>query len=143
LRPAWEKIKYSLAFPVTTKTYQHPRLTKSKAGFATYVDHLRVVEAWNVADARRTAREKKVKEEGEDLQERNERLRLTVVPGGRERLKQSMQYSTSRDPMFNGQDKAAGVKHAMELSEVLVRATNIYQYDTWITNFFGGISCSI
>jgi hypothetical protein len=31
--------------------------------------------------------------------------------------------------MFNGQDKAAGVKHAMELSEVPAPATNIYQYD--------------
>jgi hypothetical protein len=137
LRPPWGKIKYSLAFPVTAKPYQHPRLTKSKAGFATYADHLRVVEAWNAADARRTAREKKLKEEGEYLQKRNERLRLMVVPEGRERLKQNMQYSPSRDPMFNGQDKAAGVKHAMELSEVPAPATNIYQYDAWITNFFG------
>jgi hypothetical protein len=39
--------------------------------------------------------------------------------------------------MFNGQDIAAGVKHAMELSEVPVQATNIYQYDAWITNFLG------
>jgi hypothetical protein len=54
LRPAWGKIKYSLSFPVTTKPYQHPRLTKIKVGFATYADHLRVVEAWNAADARRT-----------------------------------------------------------------------------------------
>jgi hypothetical protein len=39
--------------------------------------------------------------------------------------------------MFNGQDKAAGVKHAMELSEVLAPATSIYKYDAWITDFFG------
>jgi hypothetical protein len=60
-----------------------------------------------------------------------------VVPEGRERLKQNMQYSPSRDPVFNGQDKAAGVKHPMELSEVPTPATNIYQYDAWITNFLG------
>jgi hypothetical protein len=128
LRQAWGKIKYSLAFPVTTKTYQHPRLAKSKVGLATYDDHLRVVEAWNAADARRTAREKKL-EEGEYLEKRNERLRLMVVPEARERLKQNMQYSPNRDPMFNGQDKAAGVKHAMELSEVPAPTTNICQYD--------------
>jgi hypothetical protein len=60
-----------------------------------------------------------------------------IVPEGRERLKQNMQYSTTRDPMFNGQDKAAGVKHAMELSKVPAPATNMYQYDAWITNSFG------
>jgi hypothetical protein len=38
-----------------------------------------VVEAQNAADARRTAREKKLKEEGEYLEKRNERLRLMVV----------------------------------------------------------------
>jgi hypothetical protein len=139
LRLAWGKIKYSLAVPVTAEPYQHPRLAKSKVGFATYADHLRVVEAWNAADARRTAREKKLKEEGEYLRKSNERLRLVVVPKGRERLKQNMQYSPSRDPMFNGQDKAAGVKHALELSEVPALATNIYQYDAWIAIFWGHI----
>jgi hypothetical protein len=39
--------------------------------------------------------------------------------------------------MFNGQDKAAGVKHAMELSEVPAPARSFYQYDEWITDFFG------
>jgi hypothetical protein len=62
-----------------------------------------------------------------------------VVHEGRKRLKQNMQYSPSRDPMFNGQDKAAGVKHAMELSEVPSPTTNINQYDVWITDFLGHI----
>jgi hypothetical protein len=116
LRAAWKKIKYSIAFPITAKPYQHPRLTKSKAGFATYADHMRVVEAWDAADASPAAREKKLKEEEEYLEKRNERLRVMVVPEGRgECLKQNMRYSPSRDPMFKGQDKAAGVKHAMEL----------------------------
>jgi hypothetical protein len=138
LRAAWGEIKHSIiAFPFTAKPYPHPRLTKSKDGFATYVDHLRVVEAWDAADARRAAREKKLKEEEEYLEKRNERLRVVVVPEGRERLKQNIQYSPSRDPMFNGQDQTAGVKHAMELSEVLAPATNMYQYDAWITDFFG------
>jgi hypothetical protein len=47
---------------MTAKRYQYPRLTKSKAGFATHFDHLRVVEAWDAADAWRAAREKKLKE---------------------------------------------------------------------------------
>jgi hypothetical protein len=38
-------------------------MTKSKDGFATYVDHMRVVEAWDVANARRAARVKKLKKE--------------------------------------------------------------------------------
>jgi hypothetical protein len=59
-----------------------------------------------------------------------------VVPEGRERLKQNMQYSPSRDPMFNGQDKAAGVKLAMELSEVPAPTRLFYHYDAWITDFF-------
>jgi hypothetical protein len=67
----WGKIKYSIAFPITAKPYQHPRVAKSKAGFATYVDHLRVVEAWDAADARRTAREKKTEEEEPYLEKRN------------------------------------------------------------------------
>jgi hypothetical protein len=77
-----------------------------------------VVEAREAADARRAAREKELQEEDDYLHKRNERLRVMVVPEGRERLKQNMQYSPSRDPMFNGQDKAAGVKHDMDLSEV-------------------------
>jgi hypothetical protein len=48
--------------PITAKPYQHPRLTKAKASFATYVDHLRMVEAREAADARRAAREKKLQE---------------------------------------------------------------------------------
>jgi hypothetical protein len=135
LRAGWWKRKFSIAFSITAKPHQRPRLTKSKAGFATYDDHLRVVEAWDAADARRAAREKKLKEEEEYLEERNERLRVMIVHEGRERLKQNMQYSSSRDPMLNGHDKAAGVKHAMELSEVPAPATNIYQYDAWITDF--------
>jgi hypothetical protein len=99
LRAAWGKLKYSIAFLIIAKPYQHPRLTKSNAGFATYADHLRVVEAWDAADARRAAREKKLKEEEEYLQKRNERLRvMMVVPEGRERLKHNMQYSPSGDP---------------------------------------------
>jgi hypothetical protein len=74
-----------------------------------------VVEAWDAADARRAAREKKLKEEEKYLEKRNERPRVMVAHEGRERLKRNMQYSPRRDPMFNGQDKAAGVKHGIEL----------------------------
>jgi hypothetical protein len=81
---------------MTAKPYQHPRLTKAKAGFATYVVHLRVVEAREVADARRAAREKELREEDEYLHKRNERLRVMVVREGREHLKQNMQYSPRR-----------------------------------------------
>jgi hypothetical protein len=48
-----------------------------------------------------------------------------------------MQYSPSRDPMLNGRDKAAGLKHAIELSELLALAMSFYQYDAWITDFSG------
>jgi hypothetical protein len=96
-----------------------------------------VVDAWDVADARRVARQKKLKEEEKYLEKRNERLRVMVVPHGRERLNQNMQYSPNRVPIFNGQDKVAFVKHAIKLSEVLALATNIYHYDTLITDFFG------
>jgi hypothetical protein len=88
LRATWgTKVKYSIAFPTIAKPYEHPRLTKSKVGFATYADHMRVVEAWDAADARRAAREKKLKEEEEYLEKGNEQLRVMVVPEGRERLK--------------------------------------------------------
>jgi hypothetical protein len=118
-------------------TNQHPRETKSKDGFATYVDHLLVVEAWGATDPRRAAREKKLKEEEGYLEKRNDRLRVIVVHEGRDLIKQNMQYSPSRDPMFNGQDKAVGVKHTVKLSEVPAPATSIYQYDAWFTGFFG------
>jgi hypothetical protein len=86
LRRAWGNIKHKPFLPMTAKPYQHPRLTKAKTGFATYVDHLRVVEAREVADARRAAREKELQEEDKYLHKRNERLRVMVVPEGRERL---------------------------------------------------------
>jgi hypothetical protein len=38
------------------------------------------------------------------MQKKNERLRVMVVPEGRERLKQNMQFSSSRDPTFIGTD---------------------------------------
>jgi hypothetical protein len=120
---------------MTSKSYQHPRETKSKTGFATYVDHMRVVEVWDAAGARRMAREKKLKEE-KYMEKRNERLWVIIVPEGRESLKQNTQYSPIRNPMFNGQDKATGVKHAMELSEV-PSLTNIFQHDAWITYLSG------
>jgi type I site-specific restriction endonuclease len=122
---------------MTAKPYQHPRLTKAKAGFATYADQLRVVEAREAADARRAAREKESQEEDEYLHKRNERLRVMVVSEVRERLKHILQNSPSRDRMFNGQDKAAGVKHAMELSEVPAPPKSFCQYDAWITYLFG------
>jgi hypothetical protein len=78
-----------------------------------------------------------LQKEDDYLHKRNERLRVMVVLEGRERLKQNMQCSPSRDPMFNGQDKAAGVKHAMELSEVPAPARSSYQYDAWTADFFG------
>jgi anti-sigma factor RsiW len=112
-------------------------LTKAKAGFAIYAAKLRVVEAREAADARRAAREKELQEEDDDLHKRNERLGVMVVPEGRERLKRNMQYSPSRDPMFNGQDKAAGIKYSMEMSEVPAPARSSCQYDAWITDFFG------
>jgi hypothetical protein len=65
-----------------------------------------------------------MQEEDECLHKRNERLRVMVVPRGRERLKQNIQYSPSRDLMFNGQNKAAGVKHAMDMCEVPAPATS-------------------
>jgi hypothetical protein len=54
------------------------------------------------ADARRAAQEKELQEEGEYMHKIIERLRVMVVPQGRERFKQNMQYSPSRDPMVNG-----------------------------------------
>jgi hypothetical protein len=59
-----------------------------------------------------------------------------VVLEGRERLKHKMQYSPSRDPMFNGQDKAAGVKMPW-IFRGAAPARSFYQYDAWITYFFG------
>jgi hypothetical protein len=57
LRRAWGNIKHTPFLPMTSKLYQHPRLTKAKAGFATYADHMRVVEAREAAYARKAARE--------------------------------------------------------------------------------------
>jgi hypothetical protein len=101
-----------------------------------------VVEAREVADARRAAREKELQEEDEYLHKRNERLRVMVVPEGRERLKHNIQYSPSRGPVFNGQDKTAGVKHAMDMSEVPAPTRSFYQYDAWITDFFGSFGAA-
>jgi hypothetical protein len=70
---------------MTAKPYQHPRLKKSKVGFATNADHMRVVHGWDVAYARRAAREKKLKEEEDYPEKRNERLWVMVAPEGRER----------------------------------------------------------
>ena len=53
----WGNIKHTTFLPMTAKPYQHPRLTKAKAGFATYADHMRVVEAREAAYARKAARE--------------------------------------------------------------------------------------
>jgi hypothetical protein len=111
------------------KPYQHPRLTKAKARFVTYAPYLRVVEAMEVADARRAAREKELQQKDEYLQKRNERLRLHV--------KHNMQYLPSQDPMLNGHDKEEGVKHAMELSEVPAPARSFYQYDARVIDLFG------
>ena len=99
-------------------------MRKAKFGFVTYVDHL-VVEASEAGDVGRATREKELQEEGEYMHQKNKPLRGMVVHEGRKRLKQNMQYSPSWDPMFNGQDKAAGVKHAMELSEVPAQARSL------------------
>jgi hypothetical protein len=40
LRRAWGDRKYKPLPPMTAKPYQNPHLTKAKAGFATYVDHM-------------------------------------------------------------------------------------------------------
>jgi hypothetical protein len=100
-----------------------------------------MVEAREVAVARRAAR-KELQREEEYLQKRKHRLRVMVVPEGRERLKQNMQYLPSRGPIFNGQDKTAGVKHAMEMFEASAPAKTMYQYDAWITDFFGAFGAA-
>jgi hypothetical protein len=73
LRAGLGKVEYSIAFSMTAKPYQHPRLSKSKGGFATNVNHMRVVEAWDAKDSRRAARKKKLKEEEDYMEKRNER----------------------------------------------------------------------
>jgi hypothetical protein len=61
----------------------------------------------------------KLKQELEYLEKTNKQLRVLIVPEGRERLLQNMSYLPNRDPGFNGQGKAAGVKHAICMSDVL------------------------
>eukprot|EP00873_Tetraselmis_striata_P019464 jgi/Tetstr1/439728/TSEL_028147.t1 len=126
-------IKY---YPVTAMRYQHPALTKAVAGFVTYGDHA----AWLEKQA--NARAKREAQRGEGvgggyLAKRNERLRMLVVPGGRKRLAANGNYSPSRDPMFNGQGKAPGVKYSMDLSEVPPPPRGVYDYDAWVTDFLG------
>jgi hypothetical protein len=82
----WGNIKHTPFFLMTAKSYLHPRLAMAKVGFVTYADHMRVVEASEVANARRAAREIELQEEDEYLHNRNERLRVIVVPEGREHL---------------------------------------------------------
>eukprot|EP00873_Tetraselmis_striata_P014739 jgi/Tetstr1/435003/TSEL_002602.t1 len=99
------------------REYQHPALTKAVAGFVTYGDHAACLEKQAKARAKRAAQQERRALEQDNLAKRNERLRMLVVPAGRERLATNGNYSYSRDPMFNGQDKAVGVKIAMDMSE--------------------------
>eukprot|EP00873_Tetraselmis_striata_P039487 jgi/Tetstr1/459751/TSEL_005104.t1 len=93
-------------------------MKKVVAGFVTYGDHAAWLEKQAKARAKREAQQERRALEEDYRAKRNERLRMLVVPGGRERLAANGNYSPSRDPMFNGQDKASGVKYAMDLSEV-------------------------
>eukprot|EP00873_Tetraselmis_striata_P009490 jgi/Tetstr1/429754/TSEL_001931.t1 len=86
-------------------------------------------------DAKKVALAAKKKHEEAYLEKRNERLRQLVMPHGRANLNKFHQYSPNKDPMFNGMHKAAGVKNAMELSEVPPPAKTPYQYDHWLTDF--------
>eukprot|EP00873_Tetraselmis_striata_P011626 jgi/Tetstr1/431890/TSEL_021379.t1 len=54
------------------------------------------------ARAKREAQQERRALEEDYLAKRNERLRMLVVPGGRERLAANGNYFPSRDPMFNG-----------------------------------------
>eukprot|EP00873_Tetraselmis_striata_P021218 jgi/Tetstr1/441482/TSEL_003125.t1 len=124
-------------YPETARRYQHPALTKAVAGFVTYGDHAACMERQAKARAKRAAQQGRRALEHDYLAKRNERLRMLVVPGGRERLATNGNYFPSRDPMFNGQDKAVGVKIAMDLSEVPPPARGVYDYDAWVTDFLG------
>eukprot|EP00873_Tetraselmis_striata_P011877 jgi/Tetstr1/432141/TSEL_021598.t1 len=121
-----------------TRRYQHPALTKAVAGFVTYEDHAAWLEKQAKARAKREAQQERRALEEDYLAKRNERLRMLVVPGWRERLAANGNYPPSRDPMFNGQGKAASVKYAMDLSEVPPTARGVYDNDAcWVTDFLG------
>eukprot|EP00873_Tetraselmis_striata_P012592 jgi/Tetstr1/432856/TSEL_022205.t1 len=117
--------------------YQHPALTKAVAGFVTYGDHAGWLEKQAKARAKWEAQQERRALEEDYLAKRNERLRMLVVPGGRERLAAKGNYSPSRDPMFNGQDKAPGIKYVMDLPEVPPPPRGVYDYDAWVTDFLG------
>eukprot|EP00873_Tetraselmis_striata_P024803 jgi/Tetstr1/445067/TSEL_032872.t1 len=137
LRPCWGQQGHINYFPVTARGYQHPALTKAVAGFVTYGDHAAWLEKQAKARAKREAQQKRRALEEDYLAKRNKRLRMLVVPGGRERLAANGNYSPSRDPVFHGQDRAAGVKYAVDLSEVPPPARRVYDYDALVTDFLG------
>eukprot|EP00873_Tetraselmis_striata_P038136 jgi/Tetstr1/458400/TSEL_044837.t1 len=137
MRPGWGQQGHINYYPVTARRYQHPALTKAVVNFVTYGDHAAWLEKQAKARAKREAQQERRASEEDYIAKRNERLRMLVVPGGHERLAANGNYSPSRDPMFNGQDKAASVTYAMDLSEVPPPARGVYDYDAWVTDFLG------
>eukprot|EP00873_Tetraselmis_striata_P016664 jgi/Tetstr1/436928/TSEL_025701.t1 len=135
MRQGWDRKGFLPRMPATARVFQHPLLTKAKAGFDTLADGKRMLAEQAARDAKKVALAAKKKQEEAYLEKRNERLRQLVMPDGRANLKKFHQYSPSKDPMFNGMHKAAGVKNAMELSEVPPPAKTPYQYDHWLTDF--------
>eukprot|EP00873_Tetraselmis_striata_P011919 jgi/Tetstr1/432183/TSEL_021639.t1 len=104
--------------PATARVFQHPLLTKAKAGFDTLADGKRMLAEQAARDAKKVALAAKKKQEEAHLEKRNEWLRQLVMPDGRANLTKFHQYSPSKAPMFNGMHQAAGVKNVMEMSEV-------------------------
>eukprot|EP00873_Tetraselmis_striata_P020410 jgi/Tetstr1/440674/TSEL_028983.t1 len=99
----------------TARVFQHPLLTKAKAGFDTLADGKRILAEQAARDAKKVALAAKKKQEEAHLEKRNEWLRQLVMPDGRANLTKFHQYSPSKAPMFNGLHQAAGVKNAMEM----------------------------
>eukprot|EP00873_Tetraselmis_striata_P005587 jgi/Tetstr1/425851/TSEL_016228.t1 len=86
LRPGWGQQGHINYCPITAMRYQHPALTKAVAGFVTYGDHAACLEKQAKARAKRAAQQERRALEQDYFAKRNERLRMLVVPGGRERL---------------------------------------------------------
>eukprot|EP00873_Tetraselmis_striata_P007184 jgi/Tetstr1/427448/TSEL_001748.t1 len=105
LRPGWGQQGHINYYPITAWRYKHPALTKAVAGFMTYGDHAAWLEKQAKARSKRGAQQERRALDEDYLAKRNERLRMLVVPCGRERLAANGNYSPNRDPMFNGQDK--------------------------------------
>eukprot|EP00873_Tetraselmis_striata_P000516 jgi/Tetstr1/420780/TSEL_011857.t1 len=87
MRQGWDMKGFLPRMLATARVFQHPLLTKAKAGFDTLADGKRMLTEQAARDAKKVALAAKKKQEEAYLEKRNERLRQLVMPDGRANLK--------------------------------------------------------